>query len=265
MKTEKKHLGITHKIREKKWQRVGVVLIAMIFFSILILNSMLNQSSTGQTVSSNSQLEVAIVDQLSLIFPNQTFIETATNTLERAGYNVDYYAGDQVTPEFYRNLPTHGYKILVLRVHSLTGTFQGKQMVGFFTSELYSTTSYVYEQLTDQIGCLGYYPGAQTRYFGISQEFVKSSMKGKFQNAVIIAMGCEGLNNTKMAEAFVEKGAKAYIGWDGSVTSEHTDKATTRLLQHLVNGKETVRQAVESTMSDVGPDPQYYTQLACYP
>jgi hypothetical protein len=57
-----------------------------------------------------------------------------------------------------------------------------------------------------------------------------------------------------MAEAFTLKGAKVYIGWKGSVSATHTDTATISLLQHLITEKQTIKQAVENTMKEVGTD-----------
>ena len=221
MKGIKKPLGSKAQIKcEKERERriataifLAIILLAAAFsayFGYIILSSspdlsLIEPTRQFKPENPNPELKAAIVDQLSLTLPNQTFTETTASTLTTAGYTVDYFSGESVTVEFYRNLPTHGYKILILRVHSLTDTFQGKQMVGFFTSELYSTTQYVQEQLTDQIGCLTYYPGDQTKYFGISQEFVKSSMNGRFNDTLVVMMGCNGLNNTQMAEAFVER------------------------------------------------------------
>ena len=272
MKTEKKRVGTKAEIRaiENRERRIAtaiflVFILLIVIFSSYFTYNFLNQPQNQTTNPASSQLKAAIVDQLSLTFPNQTFIQTATNTLKQAGYTVDYYPGENVTVEFYRNLPTDGYKILILRVHSLASIFQGKQMVGFFTSELYSSTRYVYEQLTDQIGSLGYYPGAQTRYFGIGQEFVKSSMNGRFDNNLVVMMGCNGLNNTQMAEAFVERGARVYMGWNEGVSATYTDEATAILLQHLIIEKKAIAQAAEDTMKQVGPDPAYSSILEYYP
>ena len=282
MKSEKKRVGTKAQVRAMKERQkciapaILLTLIAtMIALSTYFAYTILSGQSSEQKLvepslqfrpeNTNPLLEAAIVDQLSLTFPNQTFIETVTNTLKGAGYAVDYYPSEQATVEFYRNLPIHGYKILILRVHSVADIFQGKQMVGFFTSELYSTTRYVYEQLTDQIGSLGYYPGDQTRYFGISQEFVKSSMNGRFDNTLVVMMGCNGLNNTSMAEAFIQKGAKVYVGWASSVSASYTDQATVHLLQHLIAEKQTIKQAVDNTIEEVGSDPTYNSQLTYYP
>jgi hypothetical protein len=78
-------------------------------------------------------------------------------------------------------------------------------------------------------------------------------------------MGCDSLRYTDMAQAFIEKGAKAYIGWNGSVSASHTDIATTRLLQHIITQKQTIKQAIENTMKEVGIDPTYKSQLTYYP
>lgn len=78
-------------------------------------------------------------------------------------------------------------------------------------------------------------------------------------------MGCEGLSNTKMVEAFIEKGAEVYVGWSESVLASQTDQATAHLLQHLILEKQTVRQAVDTTMKEVGPDVAYSSTLGYYP
>jgi hypothetical protein len=78
-------------------------------------------------------------------------------------------------------------------------------------------------------------------------------------------MGCEGLNNTRMAEAFIEKGAKVYIGWTSSVSASYTDQATAHLLQHLIAEKQTIKQAIDNTMKEVGLDLAYSSTLGYYP
>jgi hypothetical protein len=65
--------------------------------------------------------KAAIVDQGSLAptsRPNPVFIKKATAILEEAGFSVDYYPGEAVTVEFYRNLPNYGYDFIILRTHS---------------------------------------------------------------------------------------------------------------------------------------------------
>jgi len=273
MKAKKKPLGMKHKIREERKREEHIsliltvgILIIIIFFSGFLINSMLNQPSTNQAVSSTSEPKAAIVDHLSLTYPNQTFIETATNILKQAGYSVDYYPGEKVTVEFYRNLPTHRYRLIILRVHSALGEV-GQPPVTLFTSEPYDKTKYVYEQLTDRLEGVAFSEDWERGiiYFGIMPSFVRSSMNGRFNNTIIIMMGCNGLTYTNMAKAFVEKGAKVYIGWNDYVSASHTDMATTHLLQHFLNQNQTIGKAVENTMKEAGPDPLYRSVLLAYP
>jgi len=264
--------GMKHRVRaeKKREERIALtvtvaLLIAIIFVSGLLIPPMLKQPSTN----SPSVSKVAIVDHLSLTYSNQTFVETTTNTLKQAGYAVDYYRGEEVTVEFYRNLPAHNYAIIILRVHSSATQSTGSEApVTLFTSERVSTTKHVYEQMTDQLMWVSYSGEEKEKgieYFGISPLFVTQSMRGRFQNTVIIMMGCEGLENSLMAKAFVEKGAKVYISWDGSVSASHTDTATTHLLQHFLIERRTVDESLLETFKEVGSDPVYESLLDYYP
>lgn len=268
MEAKKKPAPIRHKIHgdKKRRKRIGAAALIGVIFTILLINSILNQPSTSQPVGSNSQPKAAIVDQLSLTYPNGTFIQAATAILEQAGYVVDYYPGENVTVEFYRNLPTYGYQIIILRVHAALGPKMSRPLA-FFASETYSDSKYVYEQLADQLVRVTY--DAQNpdepSYFGIWPEFVRSSMNERFQNTTIFAMGCDGLFYTDMAQAFIEKGARAFIGWFGPVLASHTDATTARLLQHFLIEKSKLKQSVQETFEEVGFDPVYKSLLIYYP
>jgi len=273
-KKQKPH-GMKHKIREEKKREariaftvvVSILLIAVVSISGFLINSMLSQPSTKQTDGSTSEPKAAIVDQLSLnpTTRNQTFTETATNILEQAGYTVKYYRGEEVTVDFYKNLPTHGYKIIILRTHSAPLFEDGKEteIVNLFTSELYSNSSHILEQQNDEVVIATYYEGSP-KYFGITPSFIKNYMKG-FNNATIIMMGCDGLKYNKTAEAFIENGAKVCVGWNGPVSVGHTDATTARFLHHLLIQKLTVREAVIQALRDVGPDPDWKSFMLFYP
>jgi len=225
---------------------VIILIIAFIYFA--------RHSPTNQPF----QFKAAIVDHLSLTAPNQTFAETVTNLLTQAGFTVDYYPGENVTVEFYRNLPSYGYGLIIFRVHTT-------QRGAFFTSEPYNTFSYVWEQLNDQVWRVSYYGGNPPLYFGIPSSFVKSCMNGRFSETIVIAMGCDTLKFSDMAKAFIKKGAKAYIGWNGPVSASHTDQATVKFLKHLTIEKQTIEQAMTETMKEVGPDPESGSTLQYYP
>jgi len=207
----------------------------------------------------------AIVDHLGLTRSNPAFAEAATELLEQAGYAVDYYPGEEVTVEFYRHLPTWGHELLILRVHSALGRVGDRpaDWVTLFTSDSYDKTWYRKELEKQRLSRVSYYKDGP-QYFGIMPGFIKSSMKGDFQDTTIIVMGCDGLKSDTMAEAFVERGAKAIVAWDGLVSSEHTDAVTERLLQLLLIDGLTIQEAVTQTMAEVGPDPSYGSVLQVY-
>jgi hypothetical protein len=275
--TKKKQDGTKAKIRaEKERERrraLGTFLafiLLVVVFSAYVTYTSLNPPQNRKINQMSFQFKAAIVDQLSLTLPNQTFAETATSMLKQAGYTVDYYPGEKVTVDFYRDLLNKGYGLLILRVHS--APFKESNETFFFTSQPYSKTQYVNEQLTDQVKIA--YPqmttqefssGNYPKYFAIGSEFVEATSETRLGNTTIIAMGCDGLTYPRMAEAFVEKGAKAYMGWDGSVTSEYTDRATTNLLKHLIQDKQIMQQAVENTMKEVRPDSESRSTLSYYP
>ncbi|MEM2144660.1 MAG: hypothetical protein QW279_04820 [Candidatus Jordarchaeaceae archaeon] len=266
---KEKSPSIKHKIREerKKQQRIAIALTAtvvIVTISSVLIYSLLNQSTINRTGATS-----AIIDHLSLTYPNQTFVETATNLLKQAGHTVDYFSGEKVTVEFYRNLPIHEYKLIVLRVHSSATNPDGSEgPVTLFSAERLDPSKYPLEQQAGQLRGVAYTLEDMEKgitYFGITPLFITQCMKGNFNNTTIIMMGCEGLRNTVMAQAFVQKGAKVYIGWTGPVSASHTDAATLALLENLLLDKLTVKQAIINTMNTVGADPLSKSELLCYP
>jgi hypothetical protein len=222
----------------------------------------------GGSGSGDDALTAAIVDQLSLTAPNPAFAEEATSTLEQAGYEVDYYPGEDVSVAFYRALPSYDYDVIVLRAHSdrLEATWQGRIIdeTVLFTSEPFDEKKYESDRAKKRLTSARYYEGSE-QLFGISPDFVEDRMDGDFDGALVIAMGCEGLATERTAEAFINKGASGYIGWDKLVSAPHTDEATQLLLKNLLIEKQPVATAVTLTMDEVGPDPAYDSTLLAYP
>jgi len=248
---------------------VALALAGGLVAAALVFSGVLGGSSAGPKTA-------AIVDQLSLTSPNPGFAEAATDLLEGARYTVDYYPGEQVTVDYYRNLPTHGYDLLILRVHSgiaeevnaTTGEKTEREYVSLFTGEPYDETKYPQERhpevQNDRVGKATYYEGAPP-LFGIGPEFVEHSMRGGFDKTLVILMGCDGLRSTRTAEAFVEKGADAFVSWSRTVSADHNDAGSERLLQHLVVDGLTLGEAVAQTNAELGPDPGYGAELRVYP
>ena len=102
-------------------------------------------------------------------------------------------------------------------------------------------------------------------------------MQKRFQNAIIVGMGCFGVGtsygtdgippqtSSNMADAFVRQGALAVIGWDRLVSLSFSDHASLRLIKALTVEHTSVSKAVEVTNRAFGSDPTYKSQLAFYP
>ncbi len=210
----------------------------------------------------------AIVDQLSLTVSNPDFVASATGLLEQAGYTVDYYSGEQVSVEFYRELPTHDYDLLILRVHAgitierdaSSGEKSQTEYVSLFTGEPYTETGYPDEVKEGRLAEAVYYEGASP-LFAITPEFVEYSMGSRFDNTLIVMMGCDGLRSQRTAQAFLDKGASAFVSWSLPVSASHTDAATQLLLEKLLVQELTVRAAVVQADAEVGPDPSHGARL----
>ena len=229
-----------------------------------------------------------IVDQLALTSPGPGFVSSATATLQAAGYTVDYIPSEQVTVDFYRDLPAQGYGLVIVRAHSgfalrdpaaLTEELRGQGETFLFSSEPYSEERYQQDQAKRRLSIAFYFDptGAEQdldallaafsslpRYFGIKPGFIQSSARGRFPGSTVILMGCNGLSTDALAKAFVAKGARAVAGWDDLVTAEHTDRVTSVLLDHLLIDNLPLDTAVAQTASELGPDPSYGGALALY-
>ncbi len=235
--------------------RISALLVTALL-SMLVLAGTLwfvwDNSWSTTVPNGNVPRTAALVDELSATVPDLRFLENVNDTLARTGYHLHYYGPSAVTVGFFRILPSIGYDLVIIRAHSGDGTI--------YTSEPYSKSSYVYEQLTDQI-----VPAQLDRavYFAITEKFVESSMHGKFNNALIVTMGCSGLASTGMAQAFLERGAKSYVGWDRAVSPRQTDTEIDLLVRSLAQGV-TVKEAVGLAQARFAGDSSFQSRLAYY-
>ena len=215
-----------------------------------------------------------IIDQLYEDMPNEEFHIKATQYLETAGYVVDLVTTQDVTVDFYKNLPKMNYKYVVVRTHGAENT----QNVVLFTGEKYSEEQYIQEQLFGQVtkaaplletsflvnednsssewvivnASFRYLTTPVDRvnnianeYFAISPKLISGAMNGKFDDTVFILGGCNTLSNPSLADALIKKGASAVIGWDNTVGSRDNDFATLQYLDDVFSNEIEMKDAVE--------------------
>jgi hypothetical protein len=211
-------------------------------------------------------LRAVIVDQLSSMRENETFITNVTRELENHGFEVELYQHNDITVGFYKQLPTQGYKLIIFRAHSglLAEDEEIKDRTVLFTNELYRWFRYPEEQMDDRLVMARVSEG-HPMVFGIPPKFIRESMNGKFDDTVVIMMGCSGIFLEDLAEAFVDKGASVYIAWNGTVELYYVDEATPYLMGQLCSGNLPIKDALNITMDAIGPDPEHGAGLKYYP
>ncbi len=133
------------------------------------------------------------------------------------------------------------------------------EYVSLFTGEPYSENKYPEEQL-DRLGRATYYDAADP-LFAIGPDFVTFSMEGEFDDSIVVMMGCDGLRSQRTAQAFLDKGASAFVSWSQPVSASDTDATSQRLLERLLSEGLPAAEAVTQTASEVGPDPVYDGEL----
>ena len=77
-----------------------------------------NASSQFEIMDSGIQRAV-IIDQLYNEYPNDFFLDKSTEHLTAAGYKVDVYTTDEITIDFYKQLPLMNYNFIIIRAHAL--------------------------------------------------------------------------------------------------------------------------------------------------
>jgi len=223
-------------------------LLLALFSSALILVSVLIGTYFLLHSVSSVPPRAAIIDQVSSSqlsessrHVNQTFIQVMKTLLHKRFSEVDYYSNN-ATVDQYQLLPSRGYKLIIWRAHSALNN-QSK-FVAICSSEKYDSKKY--DQYTSEQLTLCNITYDPQLYFAITPTFVKECMNGRFEDTVIVLMSCNGLKEGyySTAEAFLEKGVKAFMSWDGWITFQDNDDAMPNLLRYLIDENNTIREAV---------------------
>ena len=251
------------KERRKKVKCRNIKLLLAII-TIISLSTVL--SYVLYSMSSRPKLKTAlIIDGLSIEFNDREFTNQIIQYFRTAGYAVEICNGTEVTVNTYRRMFNEKYKIIVLRVHSAPGDgiIVPKDAIVFFTAESTTVKKYFAEQL------MGFVVKARTltrgeSFYAITPSFIRNA-PGKLKDTVVIVLSCYGTLGGITVREFLDKGAMAYIGWDGEVSPEYMDKAGLFLIENLVKHHLSIEEAVRKTMEEIGPDPFFGSYLKYYP
>ena len=240
----------THMPSKKHLITISIVLTFIIASSSIIFFLFLQSSEVAFS------LNAAIIDQLgesSPLLSNSTFVERVTNILKSQNFTVTYY-NQTLNVNFFRGLAKYNYGIIILRVHSALR--EDNSTVDLFTSEKYASGKYQWEKDHGLIVVAEYRYRPKEYYFAITSLFI-NNLAGRFPKSIIIAMGCWSLKpkREQMAKAFLDKGAKAYVGWNETVLPKDTDYETAKFLEMFLGENKTLASAIDLTGSHTYYDP----------
>lgn len=245
-------LSFQRKIRKKPSWRTNSLLTAVI---LLLLAGVGTAVATQNylwrlpTSYSGSSPRAVLIDQLALDYPDPSFTNNVTQFLTGTGYSVDYVGPSTSAVDFFRQLPSKNYDLIMIRAH--TGSSQT-----IITTQPYTKAAYVVDQLSGKLVAAQVENGPL--YFAVTSSFVRQDMIGRFPGSTIILMGCAALAGTHdLASAFLDKGAGIFAGWNGPVTVIHMDASTSTLIRQVSLGRSL--ELIAST--EISPDPVYSARL----
>jgi len=265
---------------EKKFffnAKIIIPIFVLVFAIYAVNSSLLNEGIATQELENQEKIPRAvIIDQLSKEIPNENFQKKAIKIFEEAGYKVDLVEFQNVTVNFYKNLPSMDYKYIVLRSHAV-GKQNSDSPVVLFTGEPYSTEQYIVEQLLGQVNRAApvgfrdfiahipkdnwitvndtyryyeqpvkYESHAENEFFAISPKLVDELMVGKFPSSIILLGGCSTLSNPSMAQSLIKRGASTVVGWDDLIGSSENDRTLLAILEETVTNNVEIEDAVNS-------------------
>lgn len=242
--------GKSKRDKKKKFSGKKLFIITLTL-CIIIISAVTVYKLYFQNSPTTFSLKAAIVDQLSIHYLNTTFMEKATAFLENAGFEVSYFESEVINVAFYQELFKNNYGIIILRTHSALR--YDAPLIDLFTSETYNDKSYSDYRQNGLVTKGEYFFEQGIYYFAVTPKFVESF--GRFYKSIIIAMGCSTLNNTSLAQAFLNKGAKAFVGWTNIVLPNDTDYETAKFLQMFFEENETLEYSLSLTREHVYRDP----------
>ena len=223
-----------------------------------------------------------IYDQISLDDPRDDFSRRSRSLLVDAGYRVQHIGPRQASVRHFAELPRSAPSLLILRTHAALVVENGQWTpeVALFTAEPVDASheptndGQTWEIETRQQAkpwpgasggpsreeILALIPVRRTSghdrrpMYGIGARYVREHMIGRFDDTIVMLMGCDGMRGRAISEAFLARGARAVVGWSTEVSAAHTDHATLSFVRAVAKGA-SVADAVRFAMLHAGPDP----------
>ena len=213
-----------------------------------------------RSVSQSSLKRAALVDGLSSVYPHPQFVREIRRIMNQTGYGFDYFSEGAATLDFFFNLPNHGYSIIILRVEGVNIRVGDASPVAFATSDQYGGGQRVSDQMRNDLGII---QANGHTYFAMTPKAISRLMCGQFAGTTVLVMSCNSLSDSSLAQAFIEKGASSFVGWNGSITIVHDDRVFTAVTAMLTLGVQ-AGSATRYASNLFGADPIWGGTLSSY-
>lgn len=128
---------------------------------------------------------------------------------------VDYITNENCNRASIQKFTNYG--IVVLDTHGKGGDLIfTREKTGFITDLMnqFDEQGFVYNFISN-LYCLvtmGNYDNTYT-YYAVTSKFIQNKLKGNFPNSIIFNGSCESFKTLKLSNAFINKGAKTYLGF----------------------------------------------------
>jgi len=213
-----------------------------------------------RTAAQSSVKRAALVDALSSVYPHPQFVDKIRTIMNNTGYGFDYFSEGAATLDFFFNLPSQGYSIIILRVEGVNIRVGDASPVAFATSDQYASPQRISDQMRNDLGVI---EANGHTYFAMTPKAISQLMCGQFQGTTVLVMACNSLSDSSLAQAFIDKGAKSFIGWNGSITIVHDDRVFTAVIALLTMGVQ-AGSAASYASNLFGADPIWGGTLSSY-
>jgi len=219
-----------------------------------------------ESKQTTTQLRAAIIDQLHNDLPNFELQADAKRMLEDAGYEVDLYTTDEITVDFYKNLPSMNYHFILIRSHG-GEDLSYEYPTRLFTGEKFNKEKYTGEQIYRQVGYGFPIYGEDLEelkesdqdvfdnaYFTVGTKMVDDGMVGTFPDSIIIVGGCQSARSHDLMESMIRRGADHVLGWDATIESKDNDTAMMWLLEEILVNQVPLYDAVAEINKEMVPN-----------
>ena len=200
---------------------------------------MWNTQKTLETAT----LKVIIYDQLIDVPSAMDFKEEALAICD-GRTNMDYLSGEEVDVDTLKLGPKSS-TLAVFRVHS--GVFDNRTWL--FTGEEYSESGHVMDQVRGLVHIARCSSTAEL-VFAVGPDFIHEYWEN-LDGCLVMLRGCESMDDTRLADEMVVRGASVVVGWRGPVSIDESDEVTLRLLEALISGS-SVGEAAELVDGELG-------------